>query len=820
MLVRRLTCALTCALALGATRQSFADGTETLGDPSIAIASGSGVVAAGTGLFVQPGTIDIMVPGTGVEQVLLYWSGGGVAGSDEDDTIVVDGNEITGTNIGGPTFFFPFQGNNNYSAFRADITAMGLVSNGANSLTVEGLEYGLDNSGAGVMVIYSDGSSASIDLVDGIDLAFINFDGDRQVTVPQTLTFEAADADRTGSLTIFAGSVGQVQRTNTIRVTTSAGVTDSLDLLASTDGELWDTISIDVTIPAGDTELTVEILSGPHGDDPASLSWIAAALNVTNPPDPGAIGDTVYCDENNNGVQDDGEPGIEGVTVQINCDDGTMDSQVTDANGNYLFSDLADGASCEVTVDNSTAPDDKEPGDNCPDAFNVDVVGGESFLDADFCFKNRPGEIGDTVYCDENGNGIQDAVEPGIPGVTVQLNCDDGTMDSQVTDADGKYLFTGIPAGSECTVSVDDTTAGDKIPGTCPLSFTVSVGAGSSFLDADFCFVDPPRGEIGDTVYCDENDNGVQDDGEPGIPDVTVDLNCADGTMDSQQTDADGKYLFTDIAAGECTVSVDTTSPSIGDKVPGQCPLQFVVDLAAGESFLDADFCFREPQGGGQGCTPGFWRQPHHFDHWPAPYTPDMLFSDVFEDAFPGMTLVEVVSQGGGGLNALGRHTVAALLSSSNPNVDYDVSAAGVIDAFNAVYPGSKADYTALKNEFAGFNEQGCPLDNSNALALEIDRVSFIRGDCNSDGRVTGEISDAIFLLQYSFTGGARPECPAACDINGDGEIGGTVSDVIYLLQFNFLGGEAPSAPFPGCDWAQLETDRVLGCEHSRDVCD
>ena len=37
-----------------------------------------------------------------------------------------------------------------------------------------------------------------------------------------------------------------------------------------------------------------------------------------------------------------------------------------------------------------------------------------------------------------------------------------------------------------------------------------------------------------------------------------------------------------------------------------------------------------------------------------------------FDDAFPGMTLLEVLSQGGGGLNALGRHTVAALLNAAS----------------------------------------------------------------------------------------------------------------------------------------------------------
>ena len=88
-------------------------------------------------------------------------------------------------------------------------------------------------------------------------------------------------------------------------------------------------------------------------------------------------------------------------------------------------------------------------------------------------------------------------------------------------------------------------------------------------------------------------------------------------------------------------------------------------------------------------------------------------FSDHFEDAFPGMNLVQVLENGGGGLDALGRHTVASLLNAANPDVDFDLTTQEVIDAFNAVYPGSADDYEALKNEFQGYNEQGCPLNNS-----------------------------------------------------------------------------------------------------------
>jgi hypothetical protein len=114
---------------------------------------------------------------------------------------------------------------------------------------------------------------------------------------------------------------------------------------------------------------------------------------------------------------------------------------------------------------------------------------------------------------------------------------------------------------------------------------------------------------------------------------------------------------------------------------------------------------------GGQGCTPGYWRQDQHFDSWPAAYTPTTKFSAVFESAFGRKTLEDVVWLEGGGLDALGRHMVAALLNAANPDVDYGMTAAQVIDKFNAVYPGSKNAYEALKDEFERANERHCPLD-------------------------------------------------------------------------------------------------------------
>ena len=86
----------------------------------------------------------------------------------------------------------------------------------------------------------------------------------------------------------------------------------------------------------------------------------------------------------------------------------------------------------------------------------------------------------------------------------------------------------------------------------------------------------------------------------------------------------------------------------------------------------------------------------------------------------------------------------------------------------------------------------------------------FIRGDCNTDAMI--DLTDAVYLLNYNFTGGPAPACAAACDADGDGTINGQVTDALYLLNFSFIGGAPPPAPFPVCGTAARPSDETLGC--------
>jgi hypothetical protein len=115
------------------------------------------------------------------------------------------------------------------------------------------------------------------------------------------------------------------------------------------------------------------------------------------------------------------------------------------------------------------------------------------------------------------------------------------------------------------------------------------------------------------------------------------------------------------------------------------------------------------PPPGGEGCTPGFWR--NHFGDWVG-YSPSDDFDAVFgTDAFsPDVNLGSAINLGGGGKNNLARHGTAALLGAAHPNVDYGMTPAQVISAVQAAM--NSGNYEPLASELGALNEQGCTIDS------------------------------------------------------------------------------------------------------------
>jgi len=317
---------------------AVADGTETLGPPEgVTLASGTGIVVAGAGLADAEGdkVITFTIPdGATVKQAFLYWEGQTPEGGEVDVDFKINGMDINaadpgdasadGNRIGEPILFYSYtppgetEALDIYAiAYRYEITDMELVVPGENALTITDLNgFGFVTDGIGVLVIYSEPSKdvAEIDVRDGIDLAFINFEEPKKSTVPQTFTFASSDIARVATLSMFFSSVqgpvskGGTPRPTSIEVTVGGTVTLYSNILGSNDGDEWDSVNLEVDIPAGATSLTVQAFSRDDGgaklgtarpfradqlesaglesaDLPASLFWLAAGLSVpTGPP--------------------------------------------------------------------------------------------------------------------------------------------------------------------------------------------------------------------------------------------------------------------------------------------------------------------------------------------------------------------------------------------------------------------------------------------------------------------------------------------------------------------------------------------------------
>jgi hypothetical protein len=113
---------------------------------------------------------------------------------------------------------------------------------------------------------------------------------------------------------------------------------------------------------------------------------------------------------------------------------------------------------------------------------------------------------------------------------------------------------------------------------------------------------------------------------------------------------------------------------------------------------------------GDEGCTPGYWKQSQHFDSWEGYATGDDFDTVFGVDLFnPDISLLDALNLGGGGVNALARHAVAALLNAASSGVDASLSEAEVIQLVQDAE--TSGDFEAAKNTLAASNELGCPLN-------------------------------------------------------------------------------------------------------------
>ncbi len=299
-----------------------------------------------------------------------------------------------------------------------------------------------------------------------------------------------------------------------------------------------------------------------------------------------SIGDFVWNDTDRDGIQDPDETGLVGATVTLFDDTGAQvgDPIVIDDTGAYLFEDLPAGDyTVEFTLPfgYTESPTGQGNGTNDSDGSTVDVtVTDADRLDIDYGGHELPAALGDFVWNDTNGDGIQDPDEPGIPGVTVTVdpNTPDDPSDDIITttDADGFYQILDLAPGdynvtftppdgpgylaAPADQGGDDTVDNDW-NGTTPVAVSLTADELNSTIDAAFLL----PASVGNFVWNDLDQDGIQDPGEPGIGDVTVTIQGADGFTTTTTTANDGSYSFTDLPPGDYTITFTppaNTTPS------------------------------------------------------------------------------------------------------------------------------------------------------------------------------------------------------------------------------------------------------------------
>ncbi len=336
--------------------------------------------------------------------------------------------------------------------------------------------------------------------------------------------------------------------------------------------------------------------------------------SATTPDNPGldagyiklvSVGDYVWYDGDRDGVQDEGEAPVPGVTVNLYDAEGVLvTSTITDENGFYSFTDLLAGATytIEFVKPADTVFTTVDAGDDAADS-DADLMTGKVTFTAPtdgFNSATTPDDptidaglielvsIGDYVWYDRNRDGLQGAVadEPVVAGVTVNLLdaagnpavLPGGAPVTTVTDANGFYSFTNLLAGEtytvefvkpadtiftiqDATANAADTTDSDADLVTGKVTVVAPVTGDNSATTPDNPTIDAGLIElvsIGDYVWWDTNRDGIQTEGELPIAGITVNLLDAEGNPAvlpggapvTTTTDANGFYSFNNLIGG------------------------------------------------------------------------------------------------------------------------------------------------------------------------------------------------------------------------------------------------------------------------------
>ena len=506
------------------------------------------------------------------------------------------------------------------------------------------------------------------------------------------------------------------------------------------------------TIKEGDPVLLVnevcvtgeDEIGGPRGTvtdcDIAVVELISPELTILK---------TVDCDDDGEYLSvDQGVYGDDGAwrIVVTNTGDSPLTNVITtDTNGQaYGPIDLAIGESVQYDY---VTPGLTETTTNIATVTALDVSGAQVGPESSTAINQITIEpdiaIVKTVDCD--GDGVYLPVDVGIYGDDgawriVVTNTGDSPLTNVITTDTNGQSYGPIDLAIGESVQYDYVTPG--LTATTTNIATVvaedmlgdTVGPESSTAINEILFPDTTVDiTASDELVCEGDEVTLTiceaNTGQVDLTNVSVDVSTGDTLVYPPDTDNGNGDNVLNPGENWCwsrTVIVDTTTtygatghgtgPAGNDITPPLYPLEY------DEVLVEAESC------GGEGCTPGFWKNngdKHGASAWCDRFDPSDPISDHFslndplvvrgkgKNTITNPTLLQALNANGGGVNAMIRHGVAAMLNACSDCVQYAIGSPDQVismieDTLNGVGPYTVGE---LHSMFAEANEAGCPVN-------------------------------------------------------------------------------------------------------------
>lgn len=299
---------------------------------------------------------------------------------------------------------------------------------------------------------------------------------------------------------------------------------------------------------------------------------------------PATIEGSAFIDRDEDGLRGEGEEALGGVLVELLTGGTVVASRSTDEQGAFVFDTLRPGSyrlrvalpdgylfGREVALSLQHADDAQGESEGLQVDMGCSIDG--------LAYPVIPGvSVSGCAWEDLDVGGVREAHEPVLAGTQVELlkKVDGGWQSggSVTVDGEGAYAFERLRPGTyavrftlpggylfteNATYAPESNSDVFVVPGQTGTTPEMTLVMGERAEHVDVGGIQP--GALGDTVWLDENGNGLQDYAEPFVEGVTLELYAAsqDGSLTLVETavsDAYGRYKMRELRPGRYVLRV------------------------------------------------------------------------------------------------------------------------------------------------------------------------------------------------------------------------------------------------------------------------